>query len=220
MPNVAFGQPGIDVPVLGDFDGDKKTDVAVYRTTTGQWFIDYSTANPDGSPRLQGVAFGQVSTADVPVPGDYDGDGRDDLALFRPTNANWLILGSASPGRILASGSANDVPLIAPLQPYRYQRTSVATRSIGGQGGQAALVAEAPAAPTTPDLGRTASSFAAGLAARAAAFKPAPPAIRTRPAQVAIAPQQTATGHRFGHPIQANTIKLGRIKLARRRQAD
>jgi hypothetical protein len=38
------------------------------------------------------VQFG-IST-DKPVVGDYDGDGRADQAVYRPSNATWYILGS------------------------------------------------------------------------------------------------------------------------------
>ena len=31
---------------------------------------------------------------DLPLPGDYDGDGRADLAVFHPDTASWCILNS------------------------------------------------------------------------------------------------------------------------------
>jgi hypothetical protein len=31
---------------------------------------------------------------DIPVPGDYDGDGRMDLGVFRPGSGEWWILSS------------------------------------------------------------------------------------------------------------------------------
>ena len=35
---VQFGDPG-DIPVPGDYNGDGKTDVAIYRPSSGHWFV-------------------------------------------------------------------------------------------------------------------------------------------------------------------------------------
>ena len=56
-------------------DGDGKTDLAVFRPSTGQWIISRSRTGSSGQ-----VGWG--SSSDVPAPGDYDGDGiADDLEL-------------------------------------------------------------------------------------------------------------------------------------------
>jgi hypothetical protein len=56
---------------------------AVYRTTTGEWFIRSPAVD------LGRVQFG--APTDRPVPGDYDGDGRADLALYRESTGEWFI---------------------------------------------------------------------------------------------------------------------------------
>jgi hypothetical protein len=75
----SWGVPG-NVPVSGDYDGDSKTDFAVWRPSTGEWWI-VPSSNPEG-PYVQ--HWGTLG--DIPVPGDYDGLGKTNLAVWRPWN--------------------------------------------------------------------------------------------------------------------------------------
>ncbi len=50
--------------------------------------------------------------ADLPVPADFNGNGRADLVAFRPETAEFLVRGSASLNRITTSGQATDIPLL------------------------------------------------------------------------------------------------------------
>ena len=40
--------------------------------------------------------WGAGSLKDVPVPGDYDGDRKTDIAVWRPGDGNWYIRNSAT----------------------------------------------------------------------------------------------------------------------------
>jgi hypothetical protein len=93
----------------GDFDGDGITDIAVYRSTTGEWLIHRSS---DGG--LTDVVWGSPGHGDVPAPADYDGDARTDIAVYRGTTGEWFILRSSDAGlTYLTWGSPadRDVPV-------------------------------------------------------------------------------------------------------------
>ncbi|MBK7792424.1 MAG: PQQ-dependent sugar dehydrogenase [Betaproteobacteria bacterium] len=88
-----------------DFDGDGRTDFAIWRPVDGNWYVIRS-------------ATGQVTVqqwglpGDVPAPGDYDGDGHTDFAVWRPATGVWHVIPSGS-GQTVAQqwGLPGDVPV-------------------------------------------------------------------------------------------------------------
>ena len=85
-----------------DFDGDGRSDLAVYRG--GTWYLQQST---------NGTAVAQFGLAgDALAPADYDGDGKTDLALYR--DGTWYVLQSSNAGVFAVQfGLAGDIPVPA-----------------------------------------------------------------------------------------------------------
>ncbi|HEY0428884.1 MAG TPA: Ig-like domain-containing protein [Pyrinomonadaceae bacterium] len=93
-----------DVAVPGNFDGDKKTDYAVFRG--GIWYVMNSS-----NGQTKSIQFGFAT--DKPVAGDYDGDGKTDIAVFRPETGVWYIQRSSDGSYdIRQFGLNGDVPLV------------------------------------------------------------------------------------------------------------
>ncbi|MFN2607640.1 MAG: FG-GAP repeat domain-containing protein [Acidimicrobiales bacterium] len=86
-------------PTPGDYDGDGRTDVSVYRPSAGGWYVLASLG------QVSGVTWG--TTGDVPVPGDYDGNGLTDVAVFRPSTGGWFVQGQAG----ASWGTSGDIPV-------------------------------------------------------------------------------------------------------------
>lgn len=88
---ITFGDPR-GFPVAGEFDGDGRDDVAIYRN--GTWQIRFAD---DGVTST--VSFGSGSwPSTVPVAADWDGDGTDGIGTYTLANGTWNLRQTASSG--------------------------------------------------------------------------------------------------------------------------
>jgi hypothetical protein len=93
-----------------NFDGcstfeSRNSDFGVFRPSDGSWWL-----NSDSSA-YKTVAWG-VSN-DIPVPGDYFGDGCSDIAIWRPSDGMYWILDNPSGAFVGARwGMEGDTPVV------------------------------------------------------------------------------------------------------------
>ena len=132
---VTWGQWG-DLPTPGDFDGDGVDDVAIWRPSTGTWWVRCST--PSNCP-LGIIAVGFGAPGDIPLPADFNNDGFTDYGIWKPDDGAWFVLSGADrftdlvqgvkwgqygdcpvPGRLLGSGPG----------PPRAERLATGQRSL------------------------------------------------------------------------------------------
>jgi len=80
-----------DTLAINDYDGDGSQDVAVFRRSTGDWWIIQSSTN---TQRVE--HWGTAN--DFPSIGDYDGDGKADLTVVRVESGArvWYTLNSSN----------------------------------------------------------------------------------------------------------------------------
>ena len=78
-----FGLAG-DIPVPESYGGEVASDFAVFRPSTGTWYIDDAFGNY--------IAYSFGLPGDIPVPGKYSSDAFADIAVFRPSSGVWYIL--------------------------------------------------------------------------------------------------------------------------------
>lgn len=97
--DVPFGVTG-DIPFIGDWNGDGKDELGVFRSPcpgnlhTNAFYFDLEltggqhdlgVTGADG--KLQPYEYGDIG--DYPVIGDWDGNGDDDIGVFRPSDQEF-----------------------------------------------------------------------------------------------------------------------------------
>lgn len=90
-----FGLSG-DIPFAADWDSDDDDEIAVFRPSTGTWQLDEGPLGwkaPHTHYELNPINFG--SPGDIPMVGDFLGNGAPDLAVIR---GNSLLIDVGSRG--------------------------------------------------------------------------------------------------------------------------
>ena len=111
-----------DVPLTGDIDGDGRTELIVWRPSTGTWYWLASSTHWDAESGGHSLQWGNEALGDMPFTGDFDGDGRTDLAIWRARTGTWYWLTSSTGysyatarSKQWGNGALGDVPMVADM---------------------------------------------------------------------------------------------------------
>lgn len=98
------------VKATADFDGDGKTDIGIFRPNGGSGGAEWWYLKSGGTSGDYG-ALGFGSSSDTAIPADYTGDGKADVAFFRPSTGQWYVVRSEnSTFYAFPFGASGDVP--------------------------------------------------------------------------------------------------------------
>lgn len=93
------GMNSSSIPLSGDYDGDGKADIGFVNPSTGKWYIKASSTGNDfvfGTVTFNGWTWQGMNANYIPVEGDFDGDGKTNLAIYGKNNGVWSIISSQS----------------------------------------------------------------------------------------------------------------------------
>ena len=80
---------------MTDFDGNGRPDVAMWNPNSGNWSSKNAGWQFLTDPNTKVFNWGLGVHADVPAPGDFDGDGKTDYSVYRDSTGIWYIFKSS-----------------------------------------------------------------------------------------------------------------------------
>src|SRR5918994_2016697 len=197
LPATRYGSPRGDVALAGDWNGDGRDTIGVYRTASNTFYLR-DDAGKAGEPvrygrygdrrdtvalfrpadgtwlRLDGAGAALAPVryggpGDLPLAGDWDGDGRDGIGIYRPSSSTYHLKGFTD-----RRGPTDTTTARAATVADRVSDAAARAAAAGTTAGAA------KAASTTGDgAGKAAAGGAAGpAAAKSAAAAPEPAADR------------------------------------------
>ena len=85
----AFGV-ATDRPVAGDWNGDGTDEIGVWRPNTGRFYLDMD-GSQTWTPGVDVITASFGVATDRPVAGDWDGDGTDEIGVWRPGTGRFYL---------------------------------------------------------------------------------------------------------------------------------
>lgn len=79
-----------NTPLVGDFNGDGRTDLAARNQESGVWRVFLSRGTDFDAGKVFGSWTTGIDWHDMLV-GDFDADGRSDIAARNPHNGKWIV---------------------------------------------------------------------------------------------------------------------------------
>ncbi len=106
-----------DIAVAGDWNGDGVDGIGVFRTSVGgsgnNWFLSNSAASPSTDISFH-YGDGTAAHGDLPIVGDWNGDGIDTVGVYRTTTNTFHLNNDFGPGPTAYSfpfGQMGDIPV-------------------------------------------------------------------------------------------------------------
>ena len=103
-----------EVPVVGDFNGDGRDDIATFTlthvgATTKRVFVALSDGKRFTGSGVLWSVFGLYLSKYVPAVGDFNGDGRDDIATFTRGSTGDVFVGLSDGKRFNSISAWHDL---------------------------------------------------------------------------------------------------------------
>jgi hypothetical protein len=139
---INFGMTG-DLPVVGDWNGTGRTKVGVFRVVggVGRFYLD-TNGNGIWEPALDTLVLNYGATGDIPVSGDWSGNGSTKIGVFRVVAGvgNWYldrngdgVFNNAGDTFYNNFGVTGDLPVVADWSGTGTTKVGV-FRLVGGAG--------------------------------------------------------------------------------------